>query len=305
MKTSEARTDPRRRAPRALGLLGLLGLSWIGAGGCGAPPEEAAGAAATEVTQEGPPSYEALRAEAIRLPDGRLIIDQDILVADEAAARAYYDRSVGAAAARGVKQQGLTVNQQGGVDTLWPLGQRMELTYCVDAASFGSNAAVLLQTLEAATYSWSRRVGIAFRRVDVPSCSQSTTQVVFNVRRMALGGAFASAFFPNDGRADRELLIDNSAFTTTAGGRDLLGILSHELGHTLGARHEHIWLAAACTGETTSNARQVTPYDVNSVMHYPQCRPSGGGGYRQSEQDYGGMNTLYGLAPALILTHHS
>jgi hypothetical protein len=107
---------------------------------------------------------------------------------------------------------------------------------------------------------------------------------------------FAASFFPDDVRADRQLLITSAAFTTTAGGRDFQGILRHETGHILGFRHEHIWIT--CTGEETSEARQVTSYDVNSVMHYPQCRPSGTGGYRQTSLDYVGATSLYGYADA-------
>ncbi len=69
----------------------------------------------------------------------------------------------------------------------------------------------------------------------------------FNVRGVSGGTFFASSFFPHDPRSARELLIDDTAFTTTSGGRDLQGILRHETGHTLGFRHEHIWID--CTGE--------------------------------------------------------
>jgi hypothetical protein len=48
------------------------------------------------------------------------------------------------------------------------------------------------------------------------------------------------------------------------------------------------------TTETTANSRLVNSYDVNSVMHYPQCRPSGTGGYRQTALDFAGAVSLYG-----------
>ena len=46
----------------------------------------------------------------------------------------------------------------------------------------------------------------------------------------------------------------------------------------LGFRHEHIRLTTLCTSEAFTQARAITEYDVDSVMHYPQCRPSNAGG---------------------------
>src|SRR5262249_980188 len=124
--------------------------------------------------------------------------------------------------------------------------------------------------------------------------------VFFHVMPVPDDGLFARSFFPDDARAERSIGIRPTAFTTTAGGRDFEGILRHELGHTLGFRHEHIWLTPECTSETSDEARQVTDYDVDSVMHYPQCRPSGTGGYRQTDSDYRGAVELYGLSALLI-----
>ncbi|QSQ23131.1 hypothetical protein JY651_49980 [Pyxidicoccus parkwayensis] len=304
------RTRLPRAAPGAARAL-LMGLAALAAPGCQPVDEPAESQAAQPAPSEEiqPKTFEKFLAEAHVLDDGRLIIDQDILVKDAAAARAFYEgemawsRQSQAASSQdglGSTAQPLTVNQAGGVDTIWTHPQRMELTYCVDTASFGTNANLLVDTLEQATYSWSRRIGVQYRRVVTATCNNATSGVLFNVRQTSLGGANASAFFPNNGRSDRELLIDPISFTTTAGGRDLLGILSHELGHTIGMRHEHIWLANPCTTETAADARIVNAYDVNSVMHYPQCRPSGTGGYRQSDLDYFGAQTLYGTAPALI-----
>jgi hypothetical protein len=286
--------------------LATIGLASLAALGCGLDGDS------TLPDDARPPSFEDFLEQAEVLEDGRLIVDHDIIVEDEAAARAYYDREMSwsaqtlaaqeqdGASGIGTAQQPLTVDNVGGADIVWAHPQRMRLTYCVNTASFGANANLLLQTLEQAAYSWSRRIGVSFQRVAVATCNNATSSVVFNVRQANLGGLTAVAFFPDAPRSSRELLVDPSAFTTTSGGRDLLGILGHELGHVLGARHEHIWLTPACTSEPVEAGRHVTGYDVNSIMHYPQCRPSGGGGYRQSELDYTGMHTLYGMAPALI-----
>ena len=44
----------------------------------------------------------------------------------------------------------------------------------------------------------------------------------------------------------------------------------HELGHTLGFRHEHTRPEAGVCFED-NNWRPLTPYDSDSIMHYPQC----------------------------------
>jgi hypothetical protein len=149
--------------------------------------------------------------------------------------------------------------------------------------------------MDAASRSWSERVAVqfAYRPGEDATCTAVNTNVTFNVSPVT-ASYFAASFFPDDVRANRQLLITSDAFTTTAGGRDFQGILRHETGHILGFRHEHIWIT--CTGESTAEARQVTSYDVNSVMHYPQCRPSGTGGYRQTDLDLSGAISLYGYA---------
>jgi hypothetical protein len=257
------------------------------------------------------------------------IVDRDIYLADLDALRTYYDTYVAQEVAgkatgsyghyrsepnteratrESMIEQGLTVDQVNGIDDIWGTPARFNLTYCI-SNSFGSdltkpkNKQAVINALDIASRSWDAIVNVKFAYVSAQdaSCTGSNTNVSFNVASVSDSSFFANSFFPRNARSDRQLQIDDSAFTTTEGGRDLQGILRHELGHTLGFRHEHIWLGPRCS-ESTADARQVTPYDVNSVMHYPQCRPSGGGGYRQSQFDYGGSTALYGLTPALIMT---
>ncbi|MFY0563293.1 M57 family metalloprotease [Archangium lansingense] len=246
--------------------------------------------------------WEQFRAGVYREPGehGVFIVEGDVAISDEAELRRYFDTYVSMVA------QPLTVMTALGADVLWPVGDRFNLTYCI-SDDFGTRKTDVIEGMTLATRSWSDRVGVHFQYLpgQDANCTSANANVVFDVSPAPTGATyFARAFFPNDARAQRNVLISGDAFTTTAGGRDFQGILRHELGHTLGFRHEHIW-TTTCAGESTTDARLVTEYDVNSVMHYPQCRPVNVGGYRQTDHDYRGAVSLYGLSPALILTSTS
>lgn len=268
-----------------------LGILLLALGACGGELEQE-----TAVTGGDPViSWEEFLASAEREPweGGKFIVDGDIALPDEDALFAYYHSFVRS-------EDALTVSQVFGTDEIWGHPDAYKLTYCV-SDSFGSQKAEVVETMARATASWEDVVGVDYEYVPSQdgNCTASNNNVLFDVRP-ATASYFARAFFPSEGRSTRNVLITNSAFTTTSGGRDFEGILRHELGHSLGFRHEHIWVPG-CSSETPEDARAVTSFDVNSVMHYPQCRPSGGGGYRQTALDYEGAMSLYGLAPRQIM----
>jgi serralysin len=299
--------SPARRGKRGTVLAAIVAATMLPACGSEGPDDDPSSAADE--------AFELFMQRSHRLDDGRLVIDGDILVPDEAAAREYFDRGSQITAERlhgehAGETEGFRISVEtiGGVDQKWAFPANTRLTYCIDTASFGANANTLVAAFERAGDSWAQGAGVYFDRKTPATCDNTTNSVTFNVRLDPAATFFGSAFFPGYARADREVIIGPDAFTTVSGGRDLEGILRHELGHTLGFRHEHIWVV--CTGETplffdltlgvNVDARALTPYDVNSVMHYPQCRPSGTGGYRQTELDHEGAISLYGLNSALI-----
>jgi hypothetical protein len=117
--------------------------------------------------------------------------------------------------------------------------------------------------------------------------------VLFDVNPVNAGGQYiARAFFPSQSRYTRNVLIDNSAFTS-GGDPSLTGVLRHELGHTLGFRHEHTRPEAGTCFEDNS-WRTLTTYDQASVMHYPQCNGISSWALELSAKDAQGAALLYG-----------
>jgi hypothetical protein len=172
----------------------------------------------------------------------------------------------------------LLVNVIGGeVDFYRNLSERT-LTYAVDRKSFQSldRYKTIVKKMELATKSWEAACngcGLKFQHLAQYDPAPTNDKVNFTVRSYdSIGNFIASAFFPHDGPSRRFIDIDPSFF-----GPDLesaaTGVLRHELGHTLGYRHEHIRGIPGCFTEG-GGWLPLTPYDKRSVMHY-WC---GGGG---------------------------
>lgn len=282
------------------------------ASGSEEPAEPALSLSWEEFRANPPLRWEKVLAETPREIDEpyRYIVDGDIPLDGVHALREYYEAYLKQEYAR-LSGSGsmLTVKQRFGADEIWHPNQRNNLSYCISNSFSSTQKSQLIAAMASATDSWSSRIAVTFiyNSAQDSSCNTSNNNVLFNVEPYEGNDFHAIAFLPNSSRPLRRLRVADSAFTTTQGGRDLDGILRHELGHILGFVHEH--LRVGCDTEDGGDTRVVTAYDVNSVMHYPECRPSESGGYRQTELDYRGAMSVYGQAhiwePFVLSTHYS
>lgn len=188
---------------------------------------------------------------------------------------------------------GITVN---GKLVRWKPGT--VLSYCVIKNTFSNtNYQMVRENMAKATAAWEGICGVKFQyRADLDSSGTTLPAgVLFAVREIDAQGQFiAAAFFPNDPKNRRRVLIDPSYYEAGLS-FDRVGVLRHELGHTLGFRHEHIRSGAppVCPDESTAGTFDFTPYDPKSVMHY-FCGGVGSRDLAITDLDKTGAQKLYG-----------
>ncbi len=232
-------------------------------------------------------SWEEFQASVFQEPDsGVYIVNGDTPISDIKHLREFYDHYVRTGA--------LIVNTVGGAQDKWSDSQKLNLTYCI-STTFGANQAAVVTAMASATGAWASAANVKFVYASAQnsSCTASNNNVVFDVRPVNVNGQYlARAFFPSNARSSRNVLIDNTAFSTS-GSPTLTGILRHELGHVLGFRHEHTRPESGTCFED-NNWQALTTYDSNSVMHYPQCNGTGDWSLSLTSKDITGAVALYG-----------
>ncbi len=220
---------------------------------------------------------------------GGYVIDWDIVV--------HTEDEVFAAWA-GEQSNALIIAEEGGTDIRWTDDQKRNISYCV-SNTFGTRKPQVLAAIAAATTNgWEKAANIKFvyKPDQDANCNASNTSVVFDVSPTEGAPYLARAFFPNMARLERNVLIDSTSFDPlAANGLSLGNILTHEIGHVLGFRHEHIARPGGALAGCAEPAdyRAIGPYDVSSTMHYPQCG-SPGNTLALSAQDRQNAAAIYG-----------
>lgn len=258
--------------------------------GCGGQ-EAVVGAGGEDVaSQTGELTWTQFLSKIHQVPD----LDEDVFVVNGDSTvvgwknlHAFYEVAV-------LGGQRLIIDQTGNVDSKWNDTQKLNLTYCV-SNTFGTRKAAVVTAMANATGEWAAATNIKY--VYVPAqdanCTVSNNNVLFDVRPVNVNGQYlARSFFPGDSRSARSVEIDNTAFTTGSN-PTMTGLLRHELGHTLGFRHEHTRPEAGTCFEDNS-WRALTTYDSASVMHYPQCNGTGDWTLTLTAKDIAGAKLVYG-----------
>jgi serine protease len=245
-------------------------------------------------------TFEDFEATVYKEPfdGGKYIVNGDTPIANVKQLREFFDKEV--------KQPApgrLIVDQISGMDNKWNQQTKKRLTYCV-STTFGSRHGAVVQQMENAGAEWEKVAAVDFVHdaSQDATCTANNAAVVFDVRPINVNEEYlARAFFPNEPRSARNILIDESSFTLPSNGKlQLVGILRHEIGHTIGFRHEQTRPESGKCFED-KNWRPLTSYDAFSVMHYPQCNGQGDWSLTLTDKDKNGVACLYGPAAGFTI----
>lgn len=243
---------------------------------------------------DSPPSYQEFEASTYVDVDGAYVVNGDEVISTKADLRTFYESMVGPFGNhdKDTADADLVVNTVNGADDKWSAEEAMDLTYCV-STKFGTRHDDIVAAMESGAGLWeaqSSRIDFVYDSSQDGSCSTRNKSVLFSVEPVRTSQYIARAFFPSTAKRQRNVLVDDSIWSS--GNWEPGDILGHELGHTLGFRHEHTRPEAGTCFED-NNWRPLTPYDSASIMYYPQCNGSSDDLEFQAS-DGEGLRALYG-----------
>lgn len=251
------------------------------------------GLPATATTDYGDvPSYTEFRASTFVDTDSQYVVNGDEPMATDGKLRQFYDSMVRDKHTGKQLEDGLIVNTVSGKDDKWSASQALNLTYCV-STKFGSDYSRMVTAMTSGAGQWeaaSSKVNYVHVASQDSNCTTRNKNVLFSVEPVNTTQYIARAFFPSSPSRSRNVLVDDSIWTS--GSWTPSNIVAHELGHTLGFRHEHTRPESGTCFED-NNWRPLTPYDSASIMHYPQCNGSSSN-LSMTDQDRAGIRALYG-----------
>ena len=247
-----------------------------------------AASAAPSASSGDTPTYQEFAASTYRDVDGGYVVNGDELVSTQGDLRSFYDNLIGPDS----MTDGLIVNTVNGVDDKWSTSQVGNLTYCV-STKFGARHDDVVAAMASGAALWeaaSSKVNFVYLSNADSSCTTRNKSVLFSVEPVSTTQYIARAFFPSTPDRQMNVLIDDSIWSS--GSWTPTNIIGHELGHTLGFRHEHTRPESGTCFED-NNWRPLTPYDSSSIMHYPQCNGSSDD-LSMTSSDRAGVVALYG-----------
>jgi len=236
------------------------------------------------------PTFQEFKAATFQDVGGQYVVNGDETIATTEKLRSYYDQMVNKSDSGSTS---LVVNTVGGRDDVWSASQARSLTYCISDA-FGTDKADIVAAMNDGVGQWEAASGgVDFIHVTAAdaSCTTSNSSVLFSVEPTFTTQYIARAFFPSSPDSQRNVLV-NAASLMSSGSWTPGNIMAHELGHSLGFRHEHTRPEAGTCFED-NNWRPLTPYDAASIMHYPQCNGSSSD-LSMTETDRAGVRSVYG-----------
>lgn len=197
------------------------------------------------------------------------------------------------------------------IDDIWPANQRGNLRFCIANEVSGEQRTRLVTAAQNAANAWNQVTGVRFiyDASQDGNCTWTNPNVVFDIHVNFSNPSYAArAFFPSNLKYNQNIQV-SSTFLASATVASLTSVMTHELGHVLGFRHEHIRQdqssASSVCQEGFGNARTLTAYDGRSIMHYSMCngaippayvrfRYVPGAGEAITSLDIQGARSLYG-----------